>query len=259
MSIKILVNGIAGSGKTSLIESFGNETFVVSRDAKNFMFPIPHMMVDKWYDMTTFLYGADTGQVDDAGNKIRIEGVADKITLYTQKMGKPPENVVIDSGSQIWMDVIEKASLTPNVYGSQGAEVTKEMGIFTKFIHEYLELNGVNVILLNHVIEEKVEGAFTGTYLPFGTGKFKDKGGFYSTVNESVTVALEGENRFVYTNSVAKMARTTLKDLPTKMYVKNIVNPDKSKKLKEGEKYFSLKDHLEKLKASRVNIAEFQL
>lgn len=255
-SIKILVNGIAGVGKTSLVESFGNETFVISRDAKNFMFPIPHMLVDKWYDMATFLYGKT---IKTPEGDVKIEGVQDKLGKYFQAMGKKPENVVIDSVSQIWMDVIEKASLTPNVYGSQGAEVTKEMGLFVKFVHEFLELNDINVILLNHIIEEKVDGAFTGTYLPFGTGKFKDKGGFYSTVNESVTIALEGDTRFVYTNSVPKMARTTLKDIPQKMYVKNIVDETKSKKLKDGEEFFSLKEHIDKLKAKTGNVAEFRL
>lgn len=258
MSIKILVNGVAGAGKTSLVGSFGNETFVVSRDAKNFMFEIPHMMVDKYYDMTTLLYGA-TIKDPAGGPDIKIDGINCKLAKYIEKMGKPPENVVIDSVSQIWMDVIDKASLTPNVYGSQGAEVTKEIGLFVKFVHEVLELNGVNVILLNHIIEEKVEGAFTGTYLPFGTGKFKDKGGFYSTVNESVTVAVDNGARKVFTNSLPKMARTTLKDLPEIMWVENLMDPSKSKKLKAGEEYFSLKAHLDKLIAARGNVAAFQI
>ena len=255
-AIKLLVNAEAGVGKTSLLSSFGNETFVVSRDAKEFQLPIPHMMVDKWVDMNTFLYGGD---VKTANGTEHIHGVAEKIAVYAEKLGQPPKNVVFDSVSQIWMDVIEKASLTPNVYGSQGAEITKEIGLFVKFMHEYLELNGVNIIMLNHIIKEKKDGEFTGTYIPFGTGKFKDKGGYFSTVSESITIVPSGQNRVVYFNDLNKMARTTLPDMPEKMWLTNIINPAKSKKLAEDESYFSLKEHLDKLLAVSSKAAEFRL
>lgn len=257
IAVKLLVNAEAGVGKTSLIASFGEETFVVSRDAKDFTLPIPHMMVDKWYNMETFTYGADVK--DDDGNMVHIDGIADKITKYHAHYGVTPTNVVIDAASQIWMDVIEKASLTPNNFGSQGMEVTKEIGLFVKFIHEFLELNGVNVILLNHIIPEKIEGTLTGVYIPFGSGKFLQKGAFFSTVSESITLIASGENRAVYTNSLDKMARTSLTDLPAKMWVENIVNPSKSKKLGEGEEYFTLKGHLEKLTHVADKSAAFRI
>ena len=215
------------------------------------------MMVDKWYNMETFTYGADIK--NENGEIEHIDGIADKITKYHAHYGVTPTNVVIDAASQIWMDVIEKASLTPNNFGSQGMEVTKEIGLFVKFIHEFLELNGVNVILLNHIIPEKIEGSLTGVYIPFGTGKFLAKGGFFSTVSESITLIAEGENRAVYTNSLDKMARTTLIDLPTKMWVENIVNPAKSKKLQAGEEYFTLKSHLDKLIAAGNKSAAFRI
>mgnify|MGYP003668384714 FL=1 len=167
MTIKLLVNAIAGGGKTSLLESMGEDTFVVSRDGKDFGFPLPHMLVTNYVDMTTFIYGNE---------KEEIEGVVQKLEKYEEKFGKYPTNVVIDSVSQITMDVIDVASQTANVYGSQGAEITKELAIFTKFLHEDLELNGMNVILMNHVTEEKIEGKLTGIYLPFGQGKFLAKG-----------------------------------------------------------------------------------
>ena len=257
MSIKLLVNSEAGVGKTSLLRTLGNETFVVSRDAKNFTLPIPHMMVEKWYDMTTFLYG---GKVKDAnGTTVEVEGVAQKMHIYTDKMGKPPENVVFDAVSQIWMDVIEKASLKQNVFGSQGAEVTKELGLLVKFIHEFLELNGVTVILLNHIIKEKVDGEYTGRYLSFGSGKFLEKKGFFSTVNEAITLTANGQNRTVHIKDLDKLSRTTLPDVPEKYYLENIINPAKSRKLGEGEKYFSLKEHLDLLKAQANTTADFRI
>ena len=174
MSIKILINGIAGAGKTSLLESMGEDTFVVSRDAKSFGFSLPHMLVDTYYNMSMFIYGGTIK--DDDGEDLEVDGIMQKIEKYNEVYGKYPTNVVIDSVSQVTMDVIDVASQTANVYGSQGAEITKELALLTKFIHEDLELNGMNVILMNHVTEEKVEGKKSGVYLPFGQGKFLSKG-----------------------------------------------------------------------------------
>jgi len=250
MSIKLVVNGIAGAGKTTLLSSLGEETFVVSRDAKDFGFPLPHMLVDTYYDMNTLLYGNE---------KEEIDGIMQKIEKYNDHFGKYPENVVIDSVSQITMDVIDVASQTPNVYGSQGAEITRELAIFTKFIHEVLELNGMNVILMNHVTEEKVDGKTTGVYLPFGQGQFKNKGGFYATTNEAITIVPEGSNRAVYIRGTDKQARTTDSSLPDKMWLQNIVDPSKSKKLKEGESYFSLKDHMDHLLSKQTDVKKWSL
>jgi len=250
MAIKLLINGIAGAGKTDLLRTLSEETFVVSRDAKEFALPIPHMLVDTYYDMDVLLNGTDT----EEGH---IDGITDKLEKYNEHFGKYPENVVIDSVSQIFMDVIDVASQTPNVYGSQGAEVTKEMAKLTKFIHEYLELNGVNVILLNHVIQETLEGKQTGNYISFGSGKFLSKGGFYSTTNESITIVPVGENRQVYTRGTSKQARTSLIGIPDKMWIANTVNPDKSKKLKEDETFFSLRSHLDLLMSSQADVKKW--
>lgn len=252
--IKLLINGIAGAGKTDLLRTLGKDAFVVSRDAKAFSLRIPHMLVDTFYDMATFCYGADK-TID--GEKVHIDGITDKLEKFNERMGYYPSIVAFDSVSQIFMDVIDKASQKPNVYGSQGAEVTKEIAILTSFIHEYLELNGISIILLNHVIEEKLEGKPTGAYISFGSGKFLEKGGFYSTTNEAVTIAVSGSNRIVYTRETSKLARTTLLGIPDKMYVANSVHPDKSKKLAEGEEYFSLRDHINKLQANLEDLGEF--
>lgn len=251
MAIKLVVNGIAGSGKTSLLSTMGDETFVISRDAKEFGLPLPHMLVDTYVDMTTFIYGNE---------KAEIEGIVQKMEKYNEHFGHYPENVVFDSVSQITMDVIDVASQTPNVYGSQGAEITKELAMLTKFIHEELEVNDMNVILMNHVTEEKVDGNKTGVYLPFGQGKFLAKGGFYATTNEAITIVPEsGNNRSVYMRGTDKQARTTMQDLPDKMWVENITNPDKSKRLKEGEVYFSLKEHMDALIEKQTKVKKWSL
>ena len=254
MAIKLLINGKAGAGKTDLLRTLGKESFVVSRDAKSFSLKVPHMLVDTFYDMKTLCFGGDM-TID--GKKTHIDGIMDKLSLFNERFGYYPEIVAIDSVSQIFMDVIDKASQKPNVYGSQGAEVTKEMAILTSFIHETLELNGISVILLNHVIEEKADGKATGNYISFGSGKFLEKGGFYSTVNESITIISEMKHRAVHMRGEDKQARTAIIDLPDKMYVANTVDPSKSKSLKEGEEYFSLKSHINLLLSQQIDLAEW--
>jgi hypothetical protein len=242
MAIKILINGEAGTGKTSLLSSLDKRTFVASRDAKKFGLKLPHTLVEEWLGMQAF-----------------VNTVIDKLEDYNDKFGEYPTNVVIDSVSQIFMDVIDKASQTPNVYGSQGAEVTKEMAVLTKFIHEDLELNGVNVILLNHVITEKEDGKLTGSFISFGSGKFLEKGGFYSTTNESITIITVGEHRKVFLKGKDKQARTTLTDVPDTMWVENLFDPSKSKKLKEDETYFTLQGHLDLLADEQHSVEEWSL
>lgn len=256
---KLLINGESGVGKTALLASLGKETFVVSRDSKKFTLPLPHMLVDTYYDMSTLLYGGEI--TNDGGEKVYVEGVLDKLEKYNEKFGSYPENVVIDTVSQLTMDVIDSAADIPTAWGEQGAFITKELAILTKFIHEDLEMNGITVVLLNHVIPEKEDGKFTGNYVQFGQGKFLSKGGFYSTTDEAILIKEEGSHRVVYTRGTGKLARTLqpIDKVPTKMYVENIVDPDKSKKLKDGEKYFNLKEHLDLLKQQEVEAEEWAL
>jgi len=242
MAIKLLVNGEAGSGKTSLLESMEKDVFVVSRDAKKFGIKLPHVLIEEWVGMSAL-----------------ITTIVEKMELYNDKMGTYPSTVAIDSVSQIFMDVIDKASQTPNVYGSQGAEVTREMATLTKFIHESLELNDINVILFNHVIEEKDEGKATGSYVSFGSGKFLSKGGFYSTTNEAITIVTEGAHRKVFLRGKAVQARTTLSTTPDYMWVQNIVHPEKSKKLKEDQKYFTLKSYVDLLLSEQQETDEWAI
>lgn len=83
--------------------------------------------------------------------------------------------------------------------------------------------------------------------------------GFYATTNESITIVPEGNNRSVHLRGTDKQARTTRKELPDKMWVANTANPEKSKRLKEGETYFSLKDHLDYLIEKQTDVKKWSL
>lgn len=83
--------------------------------------------------------------------------------------------------------------------------------------------------------------------------------GFYSTTNESITVIPEGNNRAVYTRGMDKQARCSMSAMPDKLWVANTVHPDKSKRLKEGEEYFTLQGYLNALIAAQADVKKFAL
>ncbi len=255
MSAKILINSESGVGKTSLLATLDpTKTLVISRDSKAFSLSIPHMLVEEFYNMNTLLFG---GEVQVDGKAVTVEGVTDKMEAFNESVGEYPETIVFDTVSQITMDVINKALQTPNVYGSQGAEINKELGVLVDFLHEYLELNGINIILLNHVIKDKSDEATE--YIAFGQGQFKNKGGFFSIVDESVTLAQEGSYLVAYTKGSLKQARSKL-DVPAKMYIESTGDPIKSKKLKDGEIYYTLGNHLDMvIEANSKVTKEFRL
>jgi hypothetical protein len=254
-SAKILVNSESGVGKTSLLRTLDpTKTLVISRDSKAFSLPMPHMLVEEYYDMNLFLYG---GEITQEGEVVVVEGVTNKMEAFNDKMGHYPETVVFDTVSQLTMDVINKSLKTPNVYGSQGAEVNKELGVFVDFLHEYLELNDINIILLNHVMKDKSDEATE--YVSFGGGKFASKGGFFSIVDESITLAQEGNYIVAHTKGSLKQARSKL-DIPAKMYVESTGDPIKSKKLKEDEVYYTLNGHLQMVVEANSRVTdEFRL
>ena len=246
MSAKILINGPAGTGKSTLVKSL-RKPFVVSRDGKAFPFQIPHMTIKEYYDMATIIHG---GEVQTEEGKVTIEGIFDKLEKYAEKNGEYPETVVIDSVSKLMQDAIDYANLNFTGFDVHST-INKEIAVLTTFIQEELVANGVNVILINHVMENDKKG-----YIPVGQGKFKDRGGFFAEVDESILVEESNGSISVTFRGSNNQARTLLDELPDKMYVENFINPSKSKKLKEGEEYFTLQWHIDLINDHATSIAE---
>lgn len=82
---------------------------------------------------------------------------------------------------------------------------------------------------------------------------------FYATTNESITLKPKGDNREVLLRGTDKQARTTCKELPDSMWVKNINDESKSKRLKEGEKYFTLQEHIDYLMSKQKSVKKWSL
>lgn len=245
MSAKLLINGKSGSGKSSLIENLRN-AFVISRDGKAFPFEMPHMLISSYHTMSTIIHGG-TAVVDD--EEIEIEGVFQKVEKFEDKYGDLPEIVVIDSVSKLIQDAIDYANL--NFAGFDvHSTINKEIAVLTSFVQEDLVANGINVVLINHVMDNDKKGL-----VPIGQGKFKDKGGFYGEVDHSILI----DNFKVTHRGVASQARTTLADMPDYQYVANTINPSKSKKLKDGEEYYDLQKHIDLINSVQTDNKKWSL
>jgi len=195
--------------------------------------------------MSTIIHGGATK--DSEGNEVLIEGVFDKIAKYEAKYGKLPATVAIDSVSKLMQDAIDYANLNFTGFDVHST-INKEIAVLTSFIQEELVANGVNVVLVNHVMENDKKGL-----IPVGQGKFRDRGGFFAEVDESILCT---PDRWIVTRGAEFQARTLMDDLPTKIPVADIVNPLKSRKLKDGEYYFNLQDHIDLINSKGNEIAD---
>lgn len=247
MAAKVLINGKSGVGKSSLIKHL-EKPFVISRDGKEFPFELPHMTIRNYTDMKTILYGGTT-RID--GENVEVEGVVDKLEKYVEIYGEAPGTVVIDSVSKLMQDAIDASNLKFTGFDIH-SNINKEIAHLTTFVQEYLVANGVDVVLVNHVMENDKNG-----YIPVGQGKFKDKGGYYSEVDESILVT---EDLCVIHRGAENQARTLLEDMPDKTYLENIVNPSKSRKLRDGEMYFNLQEYIDRInERSNTIVGKFEI
>ena len=87
MSAKVLVTGLANTGKTSLLKPLKN-VLVFSRDGKPFSLELPHVNVP------------DYGKIDEL-----LDLIQEKLDAYKTKMGEYPDTLVFDSVSRIFTDI----------------------------------------------------------------------------------------------------------------------------------------------------------
>jgi hypothetical protein len=253
MAAKILVNGVAGVGKSSLLQSLRN-AFVISRDGKPYHLKIPAMVLENYHGMALTLYG---GEVKNPATKEVlhvVEGIETKLQKYVDKFKILPETIVIDSVSKLMLDAMDYANTLHSGWDIHSC-INAEITILTKFIQEYLISNNVNVVLINHVMENEKKG-----YIPIGQGKFKDKGGFYSEVNEAILIEENASNRYILTSGKENQARTEIPHLlQPKMYLENFIEPKKTRKLQPGEKFYSLQEHIDLINSVADEVAGFIL
>ena len=252
---KLLINGEAGTGKSTLLKDL-KDAFVISRDGKDFPFRIPHTTFRYFDGMTKMIEGYDEVQeVTDAKGKtsmqtVHVDGIIDKLEKYKEKNGKYPTTIVIDSVSKLTNDIIEKGSTDFKNFDIHNY-VKSDLGLLNKFIHEYLELKCDNMILINHIYKKEDE------YVTTGQGNFKDKGGFYSEVSNSITLINKSEkSREVITRGKRYQARTTLANVPDRIPVAYINHETDIAEVDENS--FNLQTFLDRLNEHKTESSEFE-
>lgn len=205
---KILITGLANSGKTSLLKSLEN-CLVVSRDGKPFSLPLPHFNVPDFTDINEML-----GLVDS------------KIEAYKDKFGEYPRTIAFDSVSRIFSDIETNCSRRFSGFDIW-KHVNSEIDTFVDYINSILS-EDVNIILIAHAVWDEKAGKFVETC----KGSFAKTGGFLSTVDYAINIDVKGKKREITHRGIG-LARTLLDDLPDKQDVSEFNLQDYVNKIAE--------------------------
>lgn len=185
MAVKILVSGLAGAGKTSLLKPL-EDVLVISHDGKAFNLPKPHVYVDEFENIESLL-----------------DLVKDKVAAYKDKFGALPKTIVFDSVSKVFETIANNCNRKYTGFTIY-SELNKEINRFTSFLENITTGGGINLVILSHAIyDQDTEG-----YKLVAQGKFAERGGFYAEVNESVFILAKGNKRTVHLRSTKYPART---------------------------------------------------
>ena len=216
MSAKILITGLANSGKTSLLKPL-EKALVFSRDGKPFSLELPHTNI------------SDYAKIDEL-----LDVVAEKYETYKEKTGAYPETVVFDSVSRIFTDIETNCQSKYKGF-DVWSNVNMEVNRFVAAVNQLHTENRVNVVLIAHAVFDMESKTYTETC----KGSFAKTGGFLSTVDYAVNISIVGSKRFV-THKGMQLSRTLLEDMPEKEDVNN----------------FNLQHYLDRIKEKSTIVTE---
>ncbi len=208
MPAKILVTGLANSGKTSLLKPL-EKVLVFSRDGKPFSLELPHVNVP------------DYDKIDEL-----LDVVEEKLEAYKAKMGEYPDTIAFDSVSRIFTDIETNCQNKFKGY-DVWSNVNMEVNKFVAATNELME-SGFNIVLIAHAVFDAETKTFTETC----KGSFAKTGGFLSTVDYSVNISIVGSKRIV-THKGMQLSRTLIDDMPDKEDVNNFNLQTYLNKIKE--------------------------
>ena len=207
MPAKILITGLANSGKTSLLKPL-EKVLVFSRDGKPFSLELPQVNVP------------DYDKIDEL-----LDVVQEKLEAYKEKVGEYPDTLVFDSVSRIFTDIETNSQNRFKGY-DVWSNVNMEVNKFVAATNELLA-NGFNIVLIAHAVFDVESKTFTETC----KGSFAKTGGFLSTVDYAVNVSVVGNKRIVQHKGM-QLSRTLIDDMPDKEDVNNFNLQDYLDKIK---------------------------
>jgi hypothetical protein len=216
---KILVSGLANSGKTSLLQTL-RDALVIANDGKKYPFKQPHINVETTPTADMF-----------------INTVSDGMEKYNEKFGEFPKTVVIDSISKVLQDIENHyvATITSFPYGQIG----KDVHIIMSWIENELVKQGFNVIFVSHAIKDG-DGDFSLVTAGGASGK---RGGVIAEVDNALFVDVRGKKRVVYHKNPKLLSRSLNEKIPEQEDVEN----------------FNLQNYLEILLESEGEVDEWSL
>lgn len=217
--VKLLVSSLPAIGKTTLIEGM-EKTLVIARDGKKFPFEMPHVNVPDFTAVDQF-----------------IDLVVEKVEAYEERMGEPPETIVIDSISKMLLDI--EGYVLQQIKSFPYGKVNTEIKTLVDFIEGDMAEN-FNIVLISHALYSEENSGYS---LVNAGGSYGKKGGMLSEVNESIFLELKGKKRIVHFRNPKMIARTLVSDLPDSLPVEE----------------FSLQKHIEMLSKQQSSAAEWSL
>jgi len=220
MSVKQLISGLSGAGKTSLTRNLEN-SLVIYHDGKSYPYPTPHTTVNTFEDVDSF-----------------IDTISEKVEAYHEKFKEYPSTIVFDSVSKIFDTISDNCNRKYNnfdIYTNLNREINK----FTSFIQDSLIASDMNVILVSHAVYDPE----TSRYNLVASGSFAKRGGFYAEVDEAIFIEQKSNKRTIHFRSGKFPARTLEESLPDTIDVND----------------FNLQDHINTLLSNADSIADNEL
>ena len=221
MAIKLLISGVSNSGKTTVTKSLDPKTtLVISRDGKNYPYPLPH-----------------TNVPDFETAEQLTELINEKIVAFNEKLGYYPTTIVIDSISKIFDDIYDSCNSKFTGFNIYSA-LDKQIHHFMDYIQSTLIGSDINVIMISHAVYD----ADTTNYNLVGKGSFSKRGGALAEVDQAVFIETKANKRIVHHRSTKFPARTTLESLPDN----------------ESIESYNLANHMELLSKLHDDVVEFE-
>lgn len=191
MPAKILITGLANTGKTSLLRTL-KDVLVIARDGKPFSLPLPHVNIQEFSTMGDFL-----------------NTVSDKIEIYNKNTGDYPRTIAFDSVSRIFTDIEIECNRRFKGF-DVWKNVNSEITMFTDAIND-LQSQGFNIVLIAHSVWD----SDAKKYIETCKGSFAKTGGFLSTVDYAINIDILGSKRII-THRGNNLSRTLIQDMPDK-------------------------------------------
>jgi len=164
MAIKVLISGYENTGKTTLISKI-KDALIVNCDSKEFSAQVMHTNFTKWEGLKSF--------TDFCNEKIKV---------YKEKTKSLPKYLVIDTISQLYMQLVRW-----NSEHYRGFDIHTNNNQDTLAINTYFEKlidKDISIIIVSHTMVD----ADTGKHIIPAQGQFQKVGSWLSIVNEAIFI-----------------------------------------------------------------------